>query len=98
MKAVHASPFLLACTYASLHLLSCDVHVLQYQPRKGDALLFWTFKPDGTRDEQSLHGACPVTSEDECKWVATKWLHQKPVSNLPAAAASKGSDLDELEE
>ena len=31
------------------------------KPRKGDALLFWSLKPDHTtKDDASLHGGCPV--------------------------------------
>ncbi|GAQ84518.1 Prolyl 4-hydroxylase alpha subunit [Klebsormidium nitens] len=47
------------------------------KPRKGDALLFYTFRPDGTHDEASLHCSCPVVRGE--KWVATKWIHEKPV-------------------
>ncbi len=29
-------------------------------PRRGDAILFYSQRPDGSLDETSLHGACPV--------------------------------------
>ena len=41
-------------------------------PRAGDALLFYSQHPNGTLDERSLHGGCPVEKGE--KVVATKWL------------------------
>lgn len=41
-------------------------------PRKGDAVLFFSLKPDGTEDPSSLHGSCPVLKGE--KWSATKWM------------------------
>ncbi|KAG5530138.1 hypothetical protein RHGRI_030492 [Rhododendron griersonianum] len=46
---------------------------LSVKPKMGDALLFWSMKPDGTLDSSSLHGACPVIKGN--KWSSTKWLH-----------------------
>ena len=47
------------------------------RPKKGDALLFYSLKPDGkTADMFSLHSACPVTKGT--KWVAIKWIHTDP--------------------
>jgi len=43
------------------------------KPKMGDALLFWSMRPDGSRDPKSLHGASPVIRGD--KWSATKWMH-----------------------
>ena len=34
-------------------------------------------KPDGSTDELSLHGACPVV--DGVKWAANKWVWNKPL-------------------
>ena len=48
MNALHEQAQLLA----AMHARACSdtvLHVPQYNPRKGDALLFWTYKPDGTR-------------------------------------------------
>jgi prolyl 4-hydroxylase len=55
---------------------TCDRGYL-YQPRAGDAVLFWSVKPDGAFDVHSLHGGCPV--ERGTKWVATKWIRDKPM-------------------
>lgn len=41
--------------------------------RRGDALLFYSLLPDGSRDLASLHGSCPVLKG--AKWSATKWIH-----------------------
>lgn len=45
---------------------------LAVRPRAGDALLFWSLKPDGSLDHASLHGGCPVLKGK--KWSATKWM------------------------
>lgn len=45
---------------------------LAVRPRAGDALLFWSLRPDGSLDHASLHGGCPVLKGK--KWSATKWL------------------------
>lgn len=41
-------------------------------PRKGDALLFYSQQPDGSLDEASLHGGCPVL--EGVKWAANVWI------------------------
>lgn len=41
--------------------------------RKGNALLFFSMKPDGSFDSASLHSGCPVIKGE--KWSATKWIH-----------------------
>lgn len=43
------------------------------KPRKGDALMFYSLHPDGSKDLASLHGSCPVIKGE--KWSATKWIH-----------------------
>eukprot|EP00252_Welwitschia_mirabilis_P000879 TRINITY_DN10866_c0_g1_i1.p1 TRINITY_DN10866_c0_g1~~TRINITY_DN10866_c0_g1_i1.p1 ORF type:complete len:311 (+),score=61.14 TRINITY_DN10866_c0_g1_i1:242-1174(+) len=43
------------------------------KPRKGDALLFFSLRPEATTDSTSLHGSCPVIEGE--KWSATKWIH-----------------------
>jgi len=51
----------------------CDIG-LKVPPRKGQALVFYSLKPNGDFDPQSLHGGCPVVKGE--KWVATKWIRQ----------------------
>ncbi|KAE9604945.1 putative procollagen-proline 4-dioxygenase [Lupinus albus] len=43
------------------------------KPIKGDALLFFSLRPNATVDIKSLHGSCPVIEGE--KWSATKWIH-----------------------
>jgi prolyl 4-hydroxylase len=54
-------------------LTECAKAGLSVRPRMGDALLFWSIKPDASLDPTSLHGGCPVVEGN--KWSATKWLH-----------------------
>jgi len=41
-------------------------------PRRGDAILFYSQRPDGHLDASSLHGACPVLKGT--KWGANLWV------------------------
>lgn len=54
-------------------LSECGKRGLAVKPKMGDALLFWSMRPDATLDSSSLHGGCPVISGN--KWSSTKWLH-----------------------
>lgn len=49
---------------------------LKVKPRRGDGLLFYSVFPNGTIDQTSLHGSCPVINGE--KWVATKWIRDQP--------------------
>lgn len=49
---------------------------LKVKPRQGDGLLFYSLFPNGTIDQTSLHGSCPVILGQ--KWVATKWIRDQP--------------------
>lgn len=53
-------------------LSACAKEGLSVKPKMGDALLFWSMKPDATLDPSSLHGGCPVIKGN--KWSATKWV------------------------
>lgn len=53
-------------------LSECGKEGLSVKPKRGDALLFWSMKPDASLDPSSLHGGCPVIRGD--KWSATKWI------------------------
>ncbi|XP_024023145.1 probable prolyl 4-hydroxylase 9 isoform X1 [Morus notabilis] len=48
---------------------------LKVKPRRGDGLLFYSVFPNGTIDQLSLHGSCPVIKGE--KWVATKWIRDQ---------------------
>ncbi|XP_077231250.1 putative prolyl 4-hydroxylase 3 [Tasmannia lanceolata] len=54
-------------------LSECAKKGISVKPRMGDALLFWSMRPDASLDPLSLHGGCPVISGN--KWSSTKWLH-----------------------
>ncbi|XP_078448231.1 putative prolyl 4-hydroxylase 3 isoform X2 [Wolffia australiana] len=53
-------------------LSECGRKGLAVKPRKGDALLFFSMKPDASLDPLSLHEACPVIKG--IKWSCTKWM------------------------
>ncbi|KAJ1380029.1 Prolyl 4-hydroxylase, alpha subunit [Sesbania bispinosa] len=53
-------------------LSDCGKKGLSIKPKMGDALLFWSMKPDATLDPASLHGSCPVIKGN--KWSCTKWM------------------------
>lgn len=55
----------------------CAQQGLAVKAYKGDALMFYSLKPDGSTDTASLHGSCPTLQGD--KWSATKWIHVGPV-------------------
>ncbi|XP_038684938.1 probable prolyl 4-hydroxylase 9 [Tripterygium wilfordii] len=48
---------------------------LKVKPRRGDGLLFYSLFVNGTIDQLSLHGSCPVIKGE--KWVATKWIRDQ---------------------
>ncbi|KAF8022654.1 hypothetical protein BT93_F0234 [Corymbia citriodora subsp. variegata] len=54
-------------------LSECGKQGLAVKPKMGDALLFWSMRPDATLDPSSLHGGCPVINGN--KWSSTKWMH-----------------------
>ncbi|XAR61608.1 Procollagen-proline dioxygenase [Bertholletia excelsa] len=54
-------------------LSDCGKKGLAVKPKMGDALLFWSMRPDATLDPSSLHGGCPVIKGN--KWSSTKWMH-----------------------
>ncbi|KAK1273150.1 hypothetical protein QJS04_geneDACA009668 [Acorus gramineus] len=54
-------------------LSECGKKGLSVKPKMGDALLFWSLRPDATLDPLSLHGGCPVIKGN--KWSSTKWMH-----------------------
>ncbi|PSS30001.1 Prolyl 4-hydroxylase [Actinidia chinensis var. chinensis] len=53
-------------------LSECGKDGLSVKPKMGDALLFWSMKPDASLDPSSLHGGCPVIKGN--KWSSTKWM------------------------
>lgn len=57
---------------------TCEDHIgIKVTPKQGDAVLFWSTKPDLQLDDHALHGACPVVKG--VKWSIAKWIHEKPM-------------------
>jgi len=54
----------------------CTKGNLAVRPNKGDAVLFWSLKPDGSEDPGSTHGSCDVTTG--VKFSAPIWIRQRP--------------------
>ncbi|KAF3532054.1 hypothetical protein DY000_02036475 [Brassica cretica] len=48
---------------------------LSVSPKKGDAVLFWNNRPDGSHDPSSLHAGRPVIKGN--KWASTKLFHSQ---------------------
>jgi hypothetical protein len=74
-KSQYGKRFIFTCAAASIcHSASIDCHPqiaqcrtrLAVQPKAGKAILFYSQNPDGSTDELSKHGACPVLAGD--KW------------------------------
>jgi len=60
---------------------------------KGDALLFFSVELNGTADEMSLHGSCPVIEGE--KWSATKWIHVRSYEKSTTEDTSPEGCTDE---
>ncbi|CAE7663738.1 P4H6, partial [Symbiodinium pilosum] len=54
---------------------SCE-HGLKVQPEIGSVLLWYSLRPNGNSDPNSLHASCPV--QDGLKWSANYWVWNKP--------------------
>ena len=49
---------------------------LGFEPRVGDAVLWWNVKDDGKEDAMTLHAGDPVLAGE--KWAMNIWLRQRP--------------------
>ncbi|MEW5303088.1 MAG: hypothetical protein WDW38_001412 [Sanguina aurantia] len=77
----------------------CAQKGLSVKSYKGDALMFYSLKSDGSQDTSSLHGSCPTIKGD--KWSATKWIHVAPFgpgTNLKKAPGDCSDDNDQCQE
>lgn len=63
---------------AGMTYCSCP-DVLSFQPRQGDALIFYPIEPEtGKTDERLWHGACPlILGQGETKWTLQQWWHSQ---------------------
>ncbi|EFJ44873.1 hypothetical protein VOLCADRAFT_82641 [Volvox carteri f. nagariensis] len=74
----------------------CAKRGLAVKPVKGDALMFYSLKPDGSNDPASLHGSCPTLKGD--KWSATKWIHVGPIGGKKAVSLGTPECHDSMEQ
>jgi len=58
---------------AGVKLSECAKGHVAYKPKAGDAVLFYSFHPNGTMDDASMHTGCPVIKG--IKWAAPVWIH-----------------------
>ncbi len=54
-----------------LKIEDCSKGGLRVRPAKGSAILFYSIRPDGEKDMNSFHGACPPGA-GETKWAANE--------------------------
>lgn len=60
---------------------------LAVRPHSSRAALFYSQNPDGSPDEDSLHGGCPVINRE--KWAANLWVWNAPRGGFPGAPVNK---------
>jgi prolyl 4-hydroxylase len=54
----------------------CSMQGHAIKPKRGDAIVFWSLKTDGTLDPGTLHGTCPTSaSSANPLWTSTKWFN-----------------------
>lgn len=58
---------------AGVKVSDCAKGHVAYKPKAGDAVLFYSFHPNGTMDMASMHTGCPVIKG--IKWAAPVWIH-----------------------
>ncbi|XP_055616104.1 prolyl 4-hydroxylase subunit alpha-1-like [Toxorhynchites rutilus septentrionalis] len=58
-------------------------------PKKGSAIFWYNLHHNGTGDDRTLHGACPVLQGS--KWVANKWVREFHQEFLRPCELSSGS-------
>eukprot|EP00803_Ostreobium_quekettii_P004662 evm.model.scf_3141.1 EVM.evm.TU.scf_3141.1 scf_3141:6100-10850(+) len=74
----------------------CAKRGLAVKAKKGDAIMFYGLKPDGSEDQTSLHGSCPTTKGE--KWSATKWIHVLPFNRNNLYQRAKWGDCVDTED
>lgn len=72
----------------------CARYNLAAKPRKGDAVLFHSIKPNGELERRSLHTACPVLRG--FKISAPKWIHVGHVSSGDEAPVTIKQHLNKV--
>jgi len=70
--SVWADPSM-ATKAATMGFSDCAKGHVAARPKKGDAVLFYSFFPNKTMDPASMHTGCPVIKG--IKWAAPVWIH-----------------------
>ena len=60
---------------------------LAVRPHSSRAVLFYSQNPDGTPDQNSMHGGCPVISGE--KWAANLWVWNAPRGGFPGSPVNQ---------
>ncbi len=60
---------------------------LAVRPHSSRAVLFYSQNPDGSADNMSLHGGCPVINGE--KWAANLWVWNAPRGGFPHAPVNE---------
>mmetsp|Transcript_28100 Transcript_28100/g.59083 ORF Transcript_28100/g.59083 Transcript_28100/m.59083 type:complete len:672 (-) Transcript_28100:131-2146(-) len=60
---------------------------LAVRPHSSRAVLFYSQNPDGSADNMSLHGGCPVINGE--KWAANLWVWNAPRGGFPHAPVNQ---------
>jgi prolyl 4-hydroxylase len=72
----------------------CALKGLAVKAIKGNAIMFYGLKPDGSDDPSSTHGSCPTLKGE--KWSATKWIHVRPFKAGGGSAAVECKDENKM--
>jgi prolyl 4-hydroxylase len=67
---------------------------LAIHPKPGQALWFGYLGADGKLDYRSEHAGLPVIRGT--KWIATKWLRERPITQPPVATWAHGGEVVDL--
>lgn len=67
---------------------------LAIHPKPGQALMFSYMGEDGKLDYRSEHAGLPVTQGN--KWIATKWIRERPISQPPVTEWANGGQVVDL--
>ncbi|KAL3809682.1 hypothetical protein ACHAXA_004233 [Cyclostephanos tholiformis] len=60
---------------------------LSIRPHSSRAVLFYSQNPDGTPDQKSMHGGCPVIRGE--KWAANLWVWNGPRNGYPGSPTNQ---------
>lgn len=60
------------------------------KPKAGDAVLFYSYHPNGTMDPAAMHTGCPVIKG--IKWAAPVWIHDIPFRGADFKRPAPGTE------